>query len=212
MSHKAYDPGAAVLARRLAGSLGTTAHLGSVTRLLVDLNRSLTNRKSLFSAFARKLVPGEREQLLYDFYSPYREKVERAVAELINKKNPVLHISIHSFSPVKNGMARKADVGFLYDPARKSEEDACAFLVRFTKEHSPFLRVRRNYPYLGKADGFTAFFRRKYPARLYAGIEIEINQALLASKDKRYRQMTETLTRGIRQLLKHDDFSRIAII
>ena len=37
------------------------------------------------------------------------------------------------------------------------------------------LNVRFNYPYLGKADGFITFLRKKFPQN-YTGLEIEINQ------------------------------------
>jgi hypothetical protein len=37
------------------------------------------------------------------------------------------------------------------------------------------LRVRRNYPYLGKADGFTTYLRRHFPVDRYAGVEFEVN-------------------------------------
>ncbi|MEO8932838.1 MAG: N-formylglutamate amidohydrolase, partial [Xanthomarina sp.] len=34
---------------------------------------------------------------------------------------------------------------------------------------------RFNYPYLGKADGFTSYLRKQFPKN-YLGIEIEVNQ------------------------------------
>jgi hypothetical protein len=36
--------------------------------------------------------------------------------------------------------------------------------------------VRRNYPYAGKGDGLTAYFRLRLPPSAYVGIELEINQ------------------------------------
>ena len=35
--------------------------------------------------------------------------------------------------------------------------------------------MRYNYPYLGKADGFTTYLRKQFQTH-YLGIEIEINQ------------------------------------
>jgi hypothetical protein len=40
--------------------------------------------------------------------------------------------------------------------------------------------VRFNYPYLGKADGFTTFMRKQFPKN-YIGIEIEVNQKFAAN-------------------------------
>ncbi len=39
--------------------------------------------------------------------------------------------------------------------------------------------MRRNYPYLGTADGHTTQARRIFPANAYLGIELELNQRLL---------------------------------
>lgn len=37
------------------------------------------------------------------------------------------------------------------------------------------MNVRFNYPYLGKADGFTTHLRKKFKDN-YIGIELEVNQ------------------------------------
>ena len=209
-SHQAYDLGAAKLARRLAKQFHAPVHLGSISRLLIDLNRSQSNRKSLYSTYSKKLQHSDLELLLQKYYHPYRAKVEGAVARVIGKGKPVLHISVHSFAPVKGGRVRKADIGLLYDPTRRNEKHISGCLVQFLQEQAGSLRVRRNYPYLGKTDGFTSYLRKKYSAKLYAGIEIEINQALLAQCGKKYRQMTGILTEGFRHILQHDGFSGIA--
>ncbi len=203
-THRGYDPGAADLARSLAEQLRVPVRLGTISRLLVDLNRSPSNRRSLFTHYSRNLDSNDLELLMQEYYRPYREKVEGLVAGLINREVPVLHISVHSFVPELNGRVREADIGLLYDPARRIEKKISAFLVALLQEQAESLRVRRNYPYLGKTDGFTSFLRRKYGPGLYAGIEIELNQALPASDAKKYRQMTAILTAGIRQVLQPD--------
>jgi predicted N-formylglutamate amidohydrolase len=113
---------------------------------------------------------------------------------------------------VKNGKVRRADIGLLYDPAHPVEKNICAFLATLLQQKVKSLQVRKNYPYLGKTDGFASFLRRKYPAKLYAGIEIELNQALLVSGETTYRQMTGVLVEGIRCMVRQDDFSTIAAI
>jgi predicted N-formylglutamate amidohydrolase len=211
-SHQAYDEGAARLARMLAKQLHAPVHLGSISRLLIDLNRSQTNRKSLYSSYSRKLPPGARELLLHKYYQPYRKKVEEDIAGVISRNKPVLHISLHSFAPVKGGKVRRADIGLLYDPARRNEKQISSCLARMLLEQAESLRVRRNYPYLGKTDGFTSFLRRKYSAKRYAGIEIEINQAVFTPGNKKYRQMSRALAEGLLQILKHSDFYGITKI
>lgn len=207
-SHLAYDLGAASLAGSLARRIKASVYLGTITRLLIDLNRSPSNRKSLYSQYSRKLQERERELLLQKYYFPYREKVETEVAGIIGKGNTVLHISIHSFAPVKSGKKRKADIGLLYDPACKIEKNISGFLAELMQKKVVSLRVRRNYPYLGKTDGFTSFLRKKYSTKLYAGIEIEVNQALLFSEDNKKKKTEDVLTEGIRMLLKIQNLSK----
>ena len=43
------------------------------------------------------------------------------------------------------------------------------------KDQNPELKIRFNYPYLGKADGFTTYLRKIFPEN-YIGIELEVNQ------------------------------------
>jgi len=208
-SHQAYDRGGATLSERLAKSSKSSTYLGSITRLLIDLNRSPSNSKSLYSAYSKKLDINARELLLEKYYLPYREKVEGAVAGIIDKGQPVLHISVHSFTPAKNGKVRKADIGMLYDPARKYEKDICAFLVKFLQIKMGSLRVRKNYPYLGKTDGFTSFLRKKHPAHLYAGIEIEINQNLLFTNEIKKKKIETLLTEGVEIILQLQEFHQV---
>ena len=209
-THQAYDYGAAKLARSLAGQIHAPVFLGAITRLLIDLNRSPSNRKSLFTQYSRMLAQNERELLLQRYYLPYREKVENAVGEIIRMGEPVVHVSIHSFASVKRGKTRKADIGLLYDPFRKAEKDICAFMVQLLKKEVVSLRVRRNYPYQGKTDGFTSYLRRKYAAKFYAGIEIEINQDFLLQNEDKRKKVKYFLEEGISKILQADKFSQLA--
>lgn len=209
LSHQAFDPGAAAIALRIARRLEASAYLGSVTRLLVDLNRSPSNRKTLYTHYSRKLSEKDREQLFCTYYLPYREIVEREIGRFTAKGRPVIHISLHSFAPVKNGRVRRADVGLLYDPARRNEKIICGYLAAMLRGKKTSLRVRRNYPYQGKTDGFTSFLRKKHPAELYAGIEVEINQALLPRGNEKKKKVEEVLVQGFGNVLKQKDFARL---
>lgn len=211
-THQAYDHGAAKLARKLAKELHAPVHLGAISRLLVDLNRSPTNRKTLFTQYSKKLEHSDRQLLLTKYFLPYREKVETDIGRAIARGRPVLHISVHSFSPVKRGKERNADIGLLYDPVRKHEKEMCVFLVKLLQKNVALLQVRRNYPYLGKTDGFTSFLRRKHPGKLYAGIEIELNQALVLNNDGKKGKALEVLTEGIKSILLCSEFSQLAKI
>ncbi|MEP6942511.1 MAG: N-formylglutamate amidohydrolase [Betaproteobacteria bacterium] len=174
-THRGYDAGALALARALAAALSATLVASTISRLLVDLNRSVGNR-GLYSDYTRTLPRGEHARILAAHYLPYRREVERRVTRAIAAGRRVVHVSSHSFTPVLDGRRRNADIGLLYDPARPGERALCARWSRSLAPRVQPLRVRRNYPYEGKNDGLTSHLRRRFTATQYVGVEIEINQ------------------------------------
>jgi len=174
-SHRAWDAGALLLARELAKKLNTPLITSEITRLLVDLNRSSYHR-ALFSEFTRDCDAETRQEILREYYFPYRMHVENEIIKALNMGKPVVHFSIHSFTPSLGREIRNADIGLLYDPARKGERDLCIKLQSIVQNQAKNLIIRRNYPYRGSADGITTYLRKKYPGNKYIGVEIEINQ------------------------------------
>jgi predicted N-formylglutamate amidohydrolase len=174
-SHRGYDPGALVIARALAKALIAPLVAATVSRLLIDLNRSVGHRQ-LYSEVTRKAPDDLRRQILARFYQPYRQRADNLVKQAIAGHGGVIHVSSHSFTPELKGKVRAADIGLLYDPARPGEVALCERWKAGFQACEPSLTVRRNYPYAGKGDGLTAWFRRRLPADAYVGIELEVNQ------------------------------------
>jgi predicted N-formylglutamate amidohydrolase len=173
-SHRGYDPGALALARELAGTLAAPLFVCTTSRLLIDLNRSI-GHPFLYAESTRNAPASFRREILEKYYLPYRNKVETHIAEAIAGGSRVIHLSSHSFTPVLDGKVRNADVGLLYDPARSGEVELCRRWQTRLKALAPEWKVRRNYPYTGRSDGFTAYLRHRFPADVYVGIELEIN-------------------------------------
>ena len=174
-SHRGYDPGALRIARDLAHALRATLVVSTVSRLVVELNRS-PGRQFRFSPVMRDAPWPLRDDASRRHYAPYREKVEAFVARAVASGAPVVHISSHSFTPVLDRCVRRADVGLLYDPDRMRERELCVRWQRALATRRPAWIVRRNYPYLGRSDGFTSYLRKRYDDASYAGIELEVNQ------------------------------------
>lgn len=166
------------MARALAAAFCAPLASATVSRLLIDLNRSI-GHPQLFSAATRDLPATLRAQLVARHYQPYREQAERLVSERVSRGRTVIHISSHSFTPELHGKVRQADVGLLYDPARPGETALCERWKAALAALAPELRVRRNYPYAGKGDGLTARLRKRFLPHSYLGIELEINQAIV---------------------------------
>ena len=174
-SHRGWDPGTHRLARALGTALGARTVRSQVTRLLVDLNRSAHNPK-VFSAITRTLSRDERLRLLSRYHLPHWERTRDAVSRGIAERGRALHLGVHSFTPVLDGVVRKPDLALLYDPARPGERDLCERWSDALAAALPDRVIRRNNPYRGDADGMTTSFRRSFSPARYLGIEIEVNQ------------------------------------
>jgi len=198
--HRGSDLGALRLARSIQRSHRVPLYASTVTRLLVDLNRSLGHPR-LFSEFTRDLDSAERERLLDRYYFPHRTAVESWIEARVRQGDEVLHLGVHSFTPRIDGRSRTADIGLLYDPSRSSERRFCDRWKRSLHEIAPKLRVRRNYPYLGKSDGFTTHLRRTIDSPHYLGIELEVNQRVLRAEETQ-RSLAKMISDGLREALR----------
>ena len=196
-SHRGYDPGASTMAKALAHRLGGTLVVATVSRLLVDLNRSLGHPR-VFSEITRNLSVGKRAAIVERYYLPHRRAIEHWVECAVAQGHRVIHIASHSFTPELDSRVRRADVGLLYDPARESEVALCAGWKAAIRARDPSLAVRRNYPYAGKADGLTRHLRRRFAGDAYVGIELEINQRIVFAAGRRWAALRETLGEALR--------------
>lgn len=174
-SHRGWDPGALGLARVVSRECGAPLEFTTVTRLLVEANRSLHHR-ALFSEYTKGLDGAAKTRIVRDHYTPYRRRVEALVRERVRAAGAALHVSVHTFTPALNGEVRDVDIGLLYDPRRAAEKRICAEWRRRIIGAAPGLRVRMNRPYKGVADGFVTHLRTAFPAQRYVGVELEVNQ------------------------------------
>jgi predicted N-formylglutamate amidohydrolase len=193
-SHRGWDPGTLDLARRLASEIGAPLVASTLTRLLVDLNRSPHNPRA-FSEVTRPLPLAERRALLKRWHRPHWELARAALTKGIRERGRVLHLGIHSFTPVLNGTTRRPDVALLYDPARASERMVAVAWARGLAAALPGHIVRRNDPYRGNTDGLATAIRRELAASKYIGIEIEINQRHVG-RDGRFPEWVARALRG----------------
>jgi predicted N-formylglutamate amidohydrolase len=196
-THRGYDRGALVMARELAAAFQAPLVTSTISRLLIDLNRSI-GHPQLFSAATRGAPRLVREQIIAHHYRPYRAQVERLVRQAVARRRRVIHISSHSFTGELDGKPRHADVGLLYHPARRGEVELCARWKAALGAVAPALRVRRNYPYAGKGDGLTSYLRLRFPRRAYVGIELELNQDIVLRAGRRWTALRRLLVASLR--------------
>jgi len=200
-SHRGYDPGALQLARRIARAFGAPLLYCRVTRLVVEVNRS-PHHRSLFSQITRRLPDEEKQAILDRYYTPHRSQVCQTVAEIVARGCAALHVGVHSFTPVLDGITRTADLGLLYDPARPPERDLCHRWGRALRRAAPALTVRMNYPYRGASDGLTTSLRRLFAPERYLGVELEVNQRLLIRGHRWPPALERAVVESLRQVMQ----------
>jgi predicted N-formylglutamate amidohydrolase len=176
----------------------------TVSRLLIDLNRS-PGHPRLFSPRVARLDSDEKRRIVERYYLPHRNRVEEQIRYRIENGETVFHLAVHSFVPRLNGAARRTDIGLLYDPARRGERRLCERWKEALREEAPVLCVRRNDPYRGTADGLTTFLRRRFAARHYCGVEIEVNQKHFTATGADRRKMERTIGDSLARLLGSAD-------
>ncbi|MFC6999658.1 N-formylglutamate amidohydrolase [Rufibacter roseus] len=199
-SHRGYDIGALELFQNFESNIGDFTHFSQTSRLLVELNRSLHHPK-LYSEFTQHIAPDVKEKILQEHYFPYRNQVETKIGEWVRDGLKVLHLSVHSFTPVMSGKLRNTDIGLLYDPSRAREQLFAAHWRQQLHKSAPQFKVRYNYPYKGTADGFVTHLRKEFNDEQYAGLELEVNQKFPEQKHEKWEQLKNVLVSSFRQAL-----------
>lgn len=197
-SHKGYDIGALEIAKHMADILNRPLlklaekksnmnfFQARASRLLIDTNRSL-NHPNCFSFITKILSQDIKDEIIKNYYAPYRNNIILAIKNIISEGQTVLHLSIHSFSPIFNNKVRHVDIGLLYDKSRPYELYLAKTWQAWLKKQDKSLIVRRNRPYLGKTDGLASFCRTIFDKEQYIGFEIESNNAKVMLKENQIK-------------------------
>lgn len=196
LSHRGWDPGALEMADFLSKSLDAPLYKCDFTRLLIEPNRSLSSN-SLFSEFSQGLSAEQMEEALQCYYYPHRNTIEQHIRE---SRERILHLSVHSFTPVWHGEERKVDIGLLFDPARIGEVEFSERYYSQLKNLLPSFNIEFNEPYKGIDDGFTTHLRTVFPDECYLGIEIEVNQKYAYTQQ--WQRLSRALYNGLKKILK----------
>jgi predicted N-formylglutamate amidohydrolase len=181
--HIAYDIGVEPLTRRLAQLTGAPAVMARFSRLLIDPNRGEDDPTLIRQLYDGTVVPAnypmaaeEREQRLDRFYRPYHDAVGAMIASSAAEsgKAPLI-VSVHSFTPVMQGIARPWHAGVLWDRDDRAARPMIDMLAA-----DPALAVGDNEPYDGALRGDTMF--RHAIVNGFAHALIEVRQDLIAGQ------------------------------
>ncbi len=173
--HIAWDVGAAAVAGILCRRLECVAILGGYSRLVIDLNRNLSDATSMPAISDGILIPGnlglgepQRVQRMGELYRPYHDAVRQEVLSLKTADHAPVMVTVHSFTPRLHGLDRPWDVGVLWDTDARL---ALPLMARLRSDGD--VRVGDNEPYSGRhpAD-YTVDYHAERLGLACAGIEI----------------------------------------
>ncbi|WP_108810096.1 N-formylglutamate amidohydrolase [Sphingorhabdus sp. Alg231-15] len=196
--HIAYDIGVANIARYMSESRGYLAILGTVSRLVVDLNRfsdepGVIPQQSDGVVLTGNAITGiQRDARLDRFFHPYHGRV----AELIQDMDPALVLFLHSFTPQlrTNGAEEKRpwEIGVLYN----EYETASRLAIQHLEQED--LVVGDQQPYSGKDLHATMKSQAEDIGKAYT--EIEIRQDLVTDEtgQRRFAEIVLRMCEKIR--------------
>ncbi|HNP35077.1 MAG TPA: N-formylglutamate amidohydrolase [Woeseiaceae bacterium] len=180
-SHLALDLGAAELTGYLAERLGAAAVLAQYSRLVVDCNRDLQDPGAFLGYGDGIEVRGNSHLGRHDkdlraraIYHPYHGAIDAQLRRLLELQMTPIFLSIHSFTPVLDGVARAWEVGILWDQDQGLHE---YFLDAF---RGAGLVAGDNEPYSGK-DPADFTIDHHGEANKLPCVAVEVRQDLLSS-------------------------------
>ena len=178
--HIAWDIGGAEVARGLARHFDAPLCATGYSRLVIDCNRALDDPSSIpeiSDGIAvpgnRALAPGEVERRREALFRPYHRAVAAALARFRERGQVPGLVSIHSFTPVFDGVERPWHVGILWDQDPRIAVPLIEALGR-----QAGLVVGDNQPYSAREPrGYTVTAHAQ--SQGYRHVAIEIRQDLI---------------------------------
>lgn len=195
-SHLGWDPGALAITQNLAECFQLDYQSFEVSRLLIEVNRSLGNAQ-VFSKYSNKLSEEDKNRLIQTYYQPYRGKVMGKIQGLVDQGKKVVHLSVHTFTPVFDQVIREVEIGLLFDENRNSEKDFCEEWKETLQDYLHTTRL--NEPYKGSDDGFTTMLRTKFNDEMYLGLELEVSQKFVGTA--RFEEVKNGISQTLSDLI-----------
>ena len=193
--HIAWDIGTETIVRHLCEHFGCGGQVAGVSRLVIDLNRTL-DMKGLIPEESdgtviygnQNLSAAQRQDRIDRFYHPYHAGLNTA----LDKLDDPLVISVHSFTPKPElGDARSVDIGLL---VKHDVESAEQFRKMWARDYN----VGMNEPY--SAYDLNHTIDANVALRGLRHLAIEIRQDHI-STDIKAREMAQLLAEHLEPLV-----------
>lgn len=193
-SHVAWDPGALAVAEVLADRLDARLVYSTISRLIYDCNRPPQSPTAMRARSEDTDIPGnanlseaQKARRVTDYYQPFTDLLSDTVASI---GADAIIVTIHSFTPVYHGEARKVEIGILHDTDSRLADQMLKISASQTT-----MQVMRNEPY-GPADDVTHTLKLHGLENGLLNVMIEIRNDLIESPDQQ-RAVGEMMARWI---------------
>jgi predicted N-formylglutamate amidohydrolase len=178
--HSAYDIGAFAVAREMAKRMRAGFFFFTITRLLIDANRTFAKSKPL----AKRTSHLNKSEIAFlkKSFNRYRDAIFSWVKTSVMKAGPsrVVAVSVHSFTPIMKGKTRQTDIGILFRPKVEKEVQFARAVRKNLRRLLPGYRIHFNRPYRGFTDCFINDLSDRYlKNERFVGVFFELNQKRL---------------------------------
>lgn len=179
--HIALDIGIQGLGETLSARLAATFICQRYSRLVVDCNRAPLSPEAMPMISDGTAVPGnaaltatERARRISEIHTPYQDAIAHHLGERDKRGIETILVSLHSFTPVMDGVERPWHIGVLHDAGNTGF--ATVMIERLRRDGD--LIVGDNEPYRMDSTDYTVPFHAFAQGRPY--VELEIRQDLIA--------------------------------
>ncbi|GAB5467126.1 MAG: N-formylglutamate amidohydrolase [Rhodospirillales bacterium] len=199
--HIGWDIGAAAVAEEISRRLSAPLILQHYSRLVIDCNRPTQVPSSIPEVSDGTLVPGNRNlsdqarhARVAEIFTPFAEAVRAA----LDSRPRRLLATIHSYTPVLQGVARPWEIGLLFN----RDDRAARRLLPLLTAARPGLVAALNEPYAVSDDSdYTIPVHGE--ARGIAHVLIEVRNDLIATPEGA-RTWAALLSDGLAALLNQE--------
>ena len=181
-THIAYDLGIKELCINLSKLLKSKFITGEYSRLIIDLNRGLSDPTLIPEIVDRKIIPkniklskNEKRNRISEVYNRYHNNIKRT----IKSDHITILISLHSFNPIFKNKKRNIHFGILSNQDRRLSN----YIITEMRQRG--LKVGDNEPYEGNLIGDT-MYKHGLKNNLYHTL-IEVRNDLLSSSTNIHR-------------------------
>jgi predicted N-formylglutamate amidohydrolase len=207
--HIGWDIGAAAVTRLLAPLLDGPAVISGYSRLVIDCNRDPSDPSSIPAASDGINIPGNRAianrarlRRRAACFDPYHAAIQARLDASRAAHIVPAFISIHSFTPVMNGLARPWHVGILWDRDGRIPLPLLAAL-----RGDAAITVGDNEPYSAREPvGYTVHHHAA--ARGLPHVAVELRQDLIAT-DAGAAAWAERMAAALRPILARREIYRV---